>query len=386
MIHCGENAEKFGENTGSDKGNNQCGLANQVTSTSIKSLDDEIEMNTADWRWAAHKGFWDPHCRSWNEEMGGMKAYILQRNQRRDIRQTKRASRKSQEISQGAIYCQGPSYFTQQVKQVSTDSGSDPLPTLPQQPSKRSKHCQSDEFDAEIRVERPFTCTELCTAEQRPTPWRPQNRLGDSNILLSFMMRHRWSHLAIRHYWTVGYQAEPIIAIFQSLPRRLRSAIAEALDAVQRCSDIVCSEPSDAEEPAGKAACAWDDDDVHGFVGVEFDPTSQARVRVAANARAAALLGMHREELLVRFARRDVPLALPPLDALRAFLDGLRRGACADEATRYYRIVPPPLANGRSAPAPALVCAVSVRVLAPCRRVQEVGCHTRGTAHKLTSP
>jgi hypothetical protein len=43
-------------------------------------------MNTADWRWAADKGFWDPLLRRWNENVGGMKAYIAQRNQRRAAR------------------------------------------------------------------------------------------------------------------------------------------------------------------------------------------------------------------------------------------------------------------------------------------------------------
>jgi hypothetical protein len=43
-------------------------------------------MNTADWRWAADKGFWDPLLRCWNENLGGMKAYIAQRNHRRAAR------------------------------------------------------------------------------------------------------------------------------------------------------------------------------------------------------------------------------------------------------------------------------------------------------------
>jgi hypothetical protein len=196
-------------------------------------------------------------------------------------------------------------------------------------------------------------------------------------MLLSFMLRHRWSHLAVRRYWTLGYQAEPIIALFHTLPRRLRSAIAQALDAVQRCPNSADIEPSDAEDPAARAACGWEDDDLHGFVSAEFDPVSQARVRVAANARAAALLGMHLEELLARYARRDVPLALPPIDAMRAFLHSLHRGVFADGATCYYRIVPPPCPNGRPSPAAALVCAESVRVFAASGRIQEVGRHRR---------
>jgi hypothetical protein len=65
------------------------------------------------------------------------------------------------------------------------------------------------------------------------------------------------------------------------------------------------------------------------------------------------------------------------LDALRAFINGLRR-ANDPEVTRYYRIVPPPSGVGRPAPPPALVCATSVRVLDFCGRVVQA---SRSTAH-----
>jgi hypothetical protein len=176
--------------------------------------------------------------------------------------------------------------------------------------------------------------------------------------------------MAIRRYWTVGYQAQPIISLFHSLPRRLRAAITEAIDAVQRSTEhTVIEAPGANNQPDSTAAAEeWNADAVHGFVCTNFDPTSQARVRVTANARAAELLGMHREELLARYTRRDVPLALPPLDALRAFIHGLLRTRDAD-ATRYYRIVPPPPGDGRAAPPPALVCATSARILDPFGRV-----------------
>ena len=49
-------------------------------------LGNSNVMNTADWRWAAEKGFWDPRRRCWNEELGGIKAYLAQRNKRRAVR------------------------------------------------------------------------------------------------------------------------------------------------------------------------------------------------------------------------------------------------------------------------------------------------------------
>jgi hypothetical protein len=92
-------------------------------------------------------------------------------------------------------------------------------------------------------------------------------------------------------------------------------------------------------------AALWDEDGEHGFVRVDYDPATQTRVRVVANSRAAALAGAAggREELLARYARREVALPMPPLDAVCLFLDSLRR-AHDDGAVRYYRVMvgPPP--------------------------------------------
>ena len=84
--------------------------------------------------------------------------------------------------------------------------------------------------------------TGCCTAQPRPI------QPDDHNALLSFMLRHRCAHLIIRRYWTVGYEPAPIIALFHSLPRRLRSAIGEALDAARRCRDpAAAAADADAE-------------------------------------------------------------------------------------------------------------------------------------------
>jgi hypothetical protein len=218
----------------------------------------------------------------------------------------------------------------------------------------------------------------------------PDNRMNicgghGASLLLSFMDRQKWAYAVVRRRWSIGYKAGPIIALFNAIPLRLRSAIAAAIAAVQRGTDADPPEPS--HECAADDA-EWEQDAVHGYMRARFDPATQACVHLAANARAAALLGLRREELLARFARCDAPLALPPLDAVRAFIHGLRDvGAAA--ATRYYRIVPPPPAHpppcsGVSAqrsgedpeplspPPPVLVHAHTVRVFDAYGRLVEV--------------
>lgn len=40
------------------------------------------KMRRVDWRWAGAKGFLNKETNEWNEELGGMKAYLAQRNKR----------------------------------------------------------------------------------------------------------------------------------------------------------------------------------------------------------------------------------------------------------------------------------------------------------------
>lgn len=39
-------------------------------------------MRRVDWRWAVQKGYLDKETNTWNEEMGGKEAYLMQRNER----------------------------------------------------------------------------------------------------------------------------------------------------------------------------------------------------------------------------------------------------------------------------------------------------------------
>jgi hypothetical protein len=45
-------------------------------------LDMPETMRRVDWRWAVAKGFLNKETNEWNENMGGQKAYLKQRNDR----------------------------------------------------------------------------------------------------------------------------------------------------------------------------------------------------------------------------------------------------------------------------------------------------------------
>jgi PAS domain-containing protein len=121
---------------------------------------------------------------------------------------------------------------------------------------------------------------------------------------------------------------------------------------------------------------AWEEDSTHAFILATFEPATMRRTAISANPRAAALLGMHREELLARYAQHDVPLALPPLDALRHLLHALRHGAFDPASMRYHRML---VDGGRGV---ALVCTQTVRIFDDRRRI----CQVRTARARLRCP
>jgi hypothetical protein len=203
--------------------------------------------------------------------------------------------------------------------------------------------------------------------------------------LLAFMLKVQWAPLAVRRFWTRGYRVDSIEQHFEALPTCLRDAIRGALDAAQRRADsaqrhgppcaghrarFLCADAGGEEDLA-----AWEADAAHGYESATFDAATQECVAAAANSRAAELHGMRREELLRRLARRDVPLPLAPLDALRALLHAVARGA-EPRATLYYRAL---LHGGRAA---ALVCATSVKTHYANGLVRQVGRAEAGAAER----
>ncbi len=90
-----------------------------------------------------------------------------------------------------------------------------------------------------------------------------------------------WPHRVCRRYWSLGYQADPILEIFHQLPAALRDAIGEALDAMQQYEDAHRRHAPCAEAAVEAESCiregAWEHDAVHAFVRVDFDPATQER-------------------------------------------------------------------------------------------------------------
>ena len=302
----------------------------------------ELAMTTADWRWAAEKGYWDANRRCWNEEKGGKEAYLAQRNERVAARAA-RLQRSLRKKSGSALQNKDEMEDSHSKQQISSYSMANDRDV--------DRICVANEVEIKLRPSSAFELVRPC--------------------LLVETMGHFWPQLICRKYWTRGYQAEPILEIFQALPMELRSIMSEALSAVERCAEAEhgIPLPPNSSPPVlamygstggggmdGAAAeRRWDDDTEHGFIRVRLDPTTQDCVAVAANHRAAALFGMQRGELLSRFAAHDAPLGLAPLDAVRAFLHGLcvARDHCV---TRYCRML---LGPGRGA---ALVCVTSARI------------------------
>jgi hypothetical protein len=307
-------------------------------------------MRLADWRWAAQLGYWNPETRRWNESMGGIKAYIDQREKRRSKRQSRQPrnpkGRPSNEASADAV-------------STRFDTGSE-------------IHTSGDTF---VRTDI------SCPTSRRPPAENAKDSENGSS-LSKFMAKHGWGVHAVRRYWNYGYQAKSIVKIFNGLPLSLRSAMELVLDACQVCADCQVhsgatgfaatprtSQPENSESTVSE----WEQDNIHAYIERRFDADAQLCVGAAANSRAAALLGMRREDLLARLERDDVPLPLPPLDAVAVFLHAL--GTSRDAvATRYFRLVPPAessshaehRAAGSEGPGPdnppaVLVCSTSAK-------------------------
>jgi hypothetical protein len=323
-------------------------LQNSNTFTAIQN-DGKDRMSLADWRWAAHKGYWNAGLRCWNEDLGGRQGYLSQRKFRA------RKKNRQTEAPAGTI--------VQMRSKLNTPPGViESLLGWSHSAAERS------------------TCNSAFS-------------LNSGQPLLDFMIRHGWDCHAVRRYWNVGNQAGPIMQTFSELPPALREAIGGAIDSAQLAAIStaqhmvpIATATSVAEQhhriyPAGE----WEHDSVHAFFEFLFDPKTQTRVGAAANARSATLLGIEHAELLERLEKYDVPLPLAPLDAVALFLHAL--GTARDAVTTCYCRLSP--SAGQSSPETmlpseslvawplpptVLVCSTTVKDFDAFGRVQKVSC------------
>ena len=322
---------------------------NSNAETTASMISNQSEMNTADWRWAADKGFWNPIRRCWNEELGGMQAYIAQRNQRRAARLAR--------LSAGLN---------------KTNAGSSIKPRTPKKKNLLgTSHIIHGKAHGAKLDESTFTGTEIVgiSTPSVPNSWVCTTigrsfQLSDpgshSPSSLKNSVGIHWPQLICRRFWTYGYEPDPVLEIFRDLPTELRLYLDEVLNAIQQCADVVLKQnrnesfgvatQNEGIRPAVEQAAQWQYDTSHGFICVDLAPDTQDRVAVAFNARFAELLGLSPTELHARFAGHAVPLALPALDAVRGFLHSLC-GVHTEASTCYSRLLLHP--SGSSA---ALVC------------------------------
>lgn len=71
----------------------------------------------------------------------------------------------------------------------------------------------------------------------------------------------------------------------------------------------------------------WENEAGLGFLRLDFDPATQLRLSVTCNSTCANLFGMHKEEVMSRFANRDIPVHFPGLDWIRLVLHELGEAA-----------------------------------------------------------
>jgi PAS domain-containing protein len=208
---------------------------------------------------------------------------------------------------------------------------------------------------------------------------------------MDFMLLHQWAYVPARRYWTFGYQTKALARIFNAIPPRLSRSIEKMMEVLQQkynaarggdeapppSSPLSMAPYSDGGHPPPSAPVGiaareeemWQEEIDCGFIRLRVDPRTQHRRHVSANARAAALAGMHREELLARFAHHDVPLPFSDLDFLRFFVFFLR----GEPTTCYCRFI----LGSPAAPRGVLVRYDTHSVYDSCGRVVEVRARAR---------
>jgi hypothetical protein len=209
------------------------------------------EMTTADWRWAASKGYWDPLHRCWIEEMGGKEEYLAQRNRRRAAR-TARMERSAAKV---IVFNSGSSKTTNRRFLQNSNALVGDVKRQRSENGMTKANCQGE-------ISPHSNMTPPCEVSI------PQ---------LSDTIGTIWCQKVCRKYWTRGYRAGPITQAYWDLPHELKFQISEALDSIQMCADaeerlILGASQRDEEMPEYLPADGEQgkEDDIHGFVQVSF--------------------------------------------------------------------------------------------------------------------
>jgi hypothetical protein len=158
------------------------------------------------------------------------------------------------------------------------------------------------------------------------------------------MEANGWVQHAARRIWNFGFKHEIVSRMACSLPPKLHQAWKQLFDAIHQISTCSTSRlekisnlmnesnvtqiDSDLDFPCPKLSLdeqdtEWEAESFWGLTQVDYEPTTQRRLRIRANSRAASIWGISRASLLHSLALHDLPLPLTELDAHRTLAAAL---------------------------------------------------------------
>jgi hypothetical protein len=196
----------------------------------------------------------------------------------------------------------------------------------------------------------------------------------------------RWAHTPLRQWWNFGFESESILRILQHLPQGLSSAMYRLLDTlhflsessayrlqlISRLVDSISntgelSAQDDKRKQFEDEEVEWEKEEVFALICLDFDPSTQMRISVRSNSRAALLWNLKKNELLLRFANYDLLLPFTDLDWLRVLVLDLR-SYFQNVTVHYYRMM---VGSGMDARA-MIVCVTKIKTFTSMGRISQV--------------
>jgi hypothetical protein len=163
------------------------------------------------------------------------------------------------------------------------------------------------------------------------------------NANRDFSTGSNWAYLPIFRFWTYGYRPSQLAAWFDSIPLDIASILQQILAIMQTdmISRVMHLKAMGLYEPEQLVEhddfCHWEDEDNGARTRIIYDPCTQQRRSFSVNRLLAQLFCMHPEELLARFANRELDLSVPATDFLYTLLDDVLHPTVA-RRDRYYRV------------------------------------------------
>ncbi|EKX30897.1 hypothetical protein GUITHDRAFT_122899, partial [Guillardia theta CCMP2712] len=193
---------------------------------------------------------------------------------------------------------------------------------------------------------------------QRPIPYSI-NRISFSPepLTLGAEWSTCWSYELLKRYWEFGLQADRLLHIFNNLPAQLQHTIsyglATLLNALNKKSSRAHEEGGGGGGGGGGgegygSSCPpdssmywleedmWNKNEQVAFLRILWDPVNHRRTDFFTNDMMPRLCGIHKEELVTRFASHDAPMCMTDLEFICYIIDDVLN---CDKKTlvRYFR-------------------------------------------------